>query len=428
MASLMNGINLASGITSSSGNAFGLNTWQLKNGKYNGVTFCNPDPAGYGIPALNNGAIGGLVSSYDSVTASVNSFTGKAKGDPNSGQILIDTTMAVLDMRSEFMLQNAIKQFPYANKSVVENLGYGGWVHSFVLQIWGQDYLTAVNNIKNAIINPPDDASKNVLIHPTLGKIPGKTSVINFSFNESYNLWRGATVMISFLSQDESGAIVTPKSTTQKVFNAATACLGAITSITSAYATFKTTFTQVSNLLSPRTKNTQLKSISNKIDKSNKQLFESTNYVVKTTNTSAQISELTNAPIDYSALPTVLSGVELPALNSQTKTYNQNQGLILVESYKNSILEIIAEVIALSGGQANELVTALYESASKLFGLAIVATAEPVRYGYTVPYAMSLSSVLFLNNMPLSLTQQVFTNNPQLVSANYIEAGEVVYL
>lgn len=414
--------NLASGITSTVGDLFGLNTWQIRDGIYNGVTFCSAGRSGMSI--LTTGLGGQIFDSIDGVTASVNAFTGKTMRDTNSRQLLVDTLLNIIDMKSEFLLQNAIKRFPLAKQSLVEELGTGGWVHSFVIQIVGQDYSTAIKNIQNAILNPDGDKS---LTHPTLGKIAGKSYVINFTFSENVTLWRGATLSISFLSQSETSSVPATKSQLQKVFNAATACLNAVTTITTTYAVVKGYYNQVSNLIAPRTRNSQLKVATAKVDNVTESLSASTNYIVKTSNSGAKISSLSNTPINYDALPVIVSGVEIPKTSGATKTYNDNQGIILLDSYTAKVTEAIASLEQL-GGDANNLKMELYKSVSLLADLVLSAGTQQPTQTFTTPYPMSLSTVLHLNNLDINLASQVFKNNPQLISANYIPQGEKVYL
>ncbi len=414
--------NLASGITSTAGDLFGLNTWQIRDGIYNGVTFCSAGRSDMAI--LNTGLGGQIFDSIDGVTASLNSYNGKTLKDTNSRQMLIDTTLNILDMKSEFLLQNAIKRFPLAKESIVEDLGSGGWVHSFVIQIVGQDYSTAIKNIQNAILNAEGDKS---LTHPTLGKISGKSYVINFNYNENFTMWRGATLYISFLSQSEVSSQPIPKSVTQQVFNAATACLSAVNTITTTFAVLQGYYNQVSNLVAPRTKNSQLAAVSTTVNNATQSLGASTNYIIKTSNSGAKISSLSNTPIDYAALPIILNGVDIPATGGTTKTYNDNQGLILIDSYSKQVTQAIISLAPL-GGDANDLKMELYKSVSLLAGLAMVAGTQQPSQTFIVPYPMSLSMVLHLNNIDLNLAHTVFMNNPQLSSANYITQGEVVYL
>lgn len=422
MATFATAASLTSGIASSAGELLGLNTWQIRDGTYNGVTFCSAGRSDMSL--LTSGLGGQIMDSIDGITASINSFNGQSQKDPNSRQVLIDTTLNILDMKSEFLLQNVIKRFPLAKESLVEELGSGGWVHSFVIQIVGQNYLTAIKNIQNAILDKQGDKS---LTHPTLGKIAGKSYAINFNYNENFTLWRGATLFISFLSQNELSSQPTATSTTQKVFNAATACLNAVNTINTTFVVLQGYYTQVSNLVAPRTKNSQLAVASAKVNDATKSLSASTNYVMKTSNSGARISSISNTPIDYTALPVVLNGVDIPAIGGTTKTYNDNQGLILVDSYTKQVTQAILSLAPL-GGDANDLKMELYKSVSLLSQLTLVAGTQPPAQTFIVPYPMSLATVLHLNNIDIDLTHKVFINNPQLSSANYIAQGEVVYL
>lgn len=423
--SIGSAINVASGITGAVGKAFGLNTWQLKDGSFNGVTFCSPSRSS--MPLLGTGLIGGVMSAYDGITASINSFSGTPTGDTNSRSNLVDTTLSIISMKSDFLLQNVTKQFPYAKESMVEQLGSGGWLHSFVIQIVGQDYMTAIQNLEMAIVNPPTNGKAGQLIHPSVGKINGISSVVNFNFVEEVNLWRGATLFISFMSPLEAATTPTPKSLAQKIFNAVNSCLAAVTSIMSAFAALKGYYNTIKNLVSPTTKNTQLANISTGVTKATNSLTSSANYILKTSSSGAQVSALSNTPLNYSALPIVLNGVEIPATNGVTKTYNDNQGSIIIQFYTDQIVALILDLQPL-GGLANNLISELYKSVSTLAVLANAAGTQPPARTYIVPYAMSLSKVLHLNGVNINLMPLVFKNNPQLSSANYLEQGTKVYL
>jgi hypothetical protein len=418
-------LNIAGGITASVGKAFGLNTWQLQDGTFNGVTFCSPSRSD--LPILSSGAIGGILSAADGIQANINSFSGKPASNTNSRISLIDTTLNILSMKSDFILQNVTKQFPYANESMVEKLGSGGFLHSFIIQVVGQDYLTAINNLKNAIINPPDNSSNGILVHPSLGRISGQSSVVNFNYVESFNLWRGATLFISFMSPNESMAINPSKSLAQNIFNAATSCLAAVKSITTAFTVLKGYYTEIENLISPQTKNSQLNKISVGVSLATNKLNAATNYIVKTSNSGAQISALTNTPLDTSALPVILNGVEIPAINSVTKTYNSNQGEIIIQDYSGYITSFVTEIQAI-GGLTNSLSVELIKSISTLANLAIAAGVTTPTKTFTTPYVMSLSKVLHINGININLMDEVFKNNPQLNSANYIAQGSKVFL
>lgn len=449
MSILSTGANLSL-INSNIQAAFGLNTWQLRNGMYNGCTFMavtllNSD---INVPILqNNPAFGGIVNA----TSTFNQFFGTniPGADPNRTGQLYDTTLGMMQCTDKIITGTVQKQTPYTDSINIEDTGFKGYEFRMSLIFVGADYMTALSNFENAVANPPTDPAKYlVLQHPTRGLIKGLTYVIgDLEVVHSMQNWRGCLVNVTFRSVDFNRQSKPPLlNTAQKIARAISAILNLIASISGGIATLNA-FTnnlknqgtlpllnntepsnqviikQVTNSGAGITENVQFQQIylaNNVLQTVSTTLMNVLAYVYKTGEPGVSNSTLDSFDIDYSFIPTSLN---------QSPRYTLNQGGIIMNYYDSLCITSRAALDALNlGSDTNDILIDINSSVSAM-GIFCEAVGNATTYNtYVTAYPMSIRRVLNINNISLSNMAAVMALNPQLQSANYIPADTLVNL
>ena len=420
---LLSSIGTAKNALSGLASDLGLTGWQLSTGKYNGCSFAHFT----GIPLLENNA---LYKQGESLISSVNQITGStllASKDPNGFGNLSDTVLGLVKMTSEYIPQIAIKPTPYGIKANTEDVGSAGYEFKFTIVAIGADYQKAISNIERLIKSPPIDSNNLVLEHPTRGIINGITRCTYFKVIEEYSQWNGATLEITFRSEESNISKEVKGSYVKSVTQAILSGLGTITATNSALSELTTRISTATGLLgfgnrysvAPKTF-TQIKQLSSKTTGLNNRNLQSMNYIYKNSNTGASNITLNNTSSDPKYLPSSL------AFPSQ---YNSLQGSLLLDEYYKYAKELIETVKGFGyNGESNNYINSINQSIATLYNLANLAAQTATSYTYSVPYTMSIHEVLARNGRGFDQASIVLRNNPQIPSANFIVAGTRVLL
>ncbi len=415
--SAINALTTGSSVLSGALTALGINGWRLSDGSYNGCTFASFVK----IPILENSPI---IQNGENLIAAINEISGVTSGlDPNGIFNLYNTILGSLQLTAEPIFNIAEKKLPFANRCNTENMGTGGYVFRMVLLFLGSDYIKAKNNFLNAIsYTPTNPAIALSLIHPTMGKIPGITRVTKCTVDETVSTWNAAMVNITFRSEQTFKG-VSPVNQLQNFTNALQSALGIALGITSATSDFLAIVNSNGRIPTGQTSNvtfTKSKNIADGATDISKSLVANANFVYKTSGTTAVNSSLNSVKIDYSLLP--------PTLN-QVINYAPIQQAIISNYYIKKV-QALKDIIAVSGfgSNTNQLTNQLDASIGSLNSVATLALPATNTLSYTVPYVMSLRTVLVNNRISLTQALRVYLNNPQILSPNYIAEGTIIVL
>jgi hypothetical protein len=439
----MNAFGVASTLgagVNSLANALGLDGWGLKTGKYNGCTFF----AVASIPLLENSA---LYKAGEDIISTVNQFTGgKNDGqDANRSGQLYNTNLESLVITDKLISGKVIKVTPYSNSVNIEDTGFRGYEFRMTLVFFGDDYLRALANFEQAVLNPPKNPAQYlVLEHPTRGKINGYTYVVgDLEVITSVAYWRGCVVNVLFRSVQTPQQITAPElSTAQKVFRALQATLGAVSALGGTIANIQGFGKNYNILKSAKVNNVNPKNLLTQVDVTTSSnasiefndinsievelqdlsniLFNCMLYAYKYGNPPAQIAKLSKSEVDYNYLP--------PTLN-QLKRYTLVQSEIILDYYNSKCKLTIAKIYEInSDGLFNNKINQVNTSISNLYAVLQTIGNKVTTNTYLVPYAMSIRRVLSLNGIPLDAANAVMKLNPSILSSNYIFANTVVNL
>lgn len=415
--SAINAITTGSSVLSGVLYALGINGWKLSKGSYNGCTFASFVQ----IPIIENNPI---IQSGENLIASINQISGITAGaDPNGLFNLYNTILGSLNLSTEPIFQVAEKALPFANRCNTESTGTGGYIFRMVLLFVGSDYQKAKNNFVNAICYPPTDPSKYLsLIHPTMGKIPGITRVTHMTIDESVGIWNAATINITFRSEQTFKGIA-PTNQIQNFTNALQSALAIALGINATVADFLSIVNSNGRVPTGKTSNvtfTQSQTIATQANSISNSLVANVNYIYKTSNTVTVNSSLNTMKINYSLLP--------PTLN-QVVSYAPVQQAIISNFYMGKVQSLKTYIATTPfGSNVNQLINQLNASVSILNSVSSLVLPSSNALSYKVPYTMSLRTLLINNGITLDQALNVYLNNPQILSPNYIEEGMVVLL
>lgn len=423
--------------------ALGLDGWQLKDGKYNGCSFVTFVP----IPFLQGNTL--FQAGTDSV-AMFNSATGGVGNDPNSATQLYQTKLGILQFTDNMMQGKVVKKTPYTNQVNIEDTGFQGYEFSMSLIFLGDDYVKAVANFENVILNPPENPENYmVLHHPIRGRIGGFTFVTDFKVVTSLAYYNGCIANVTFRAVNTNGAVtkVPILSTAQQIARAVNTALALVNGIGSTVNQIQGTVKNINSggLLEPRTwtgylqknialsKNTNLNNshtsfltlteynqIAAAVSNVQNTLLNSVAYMCRYGNSPVKVAQLSALDIDYNYLPKSLN---------QFKKYVLVQADIICNYYAQQIAEV-SHLIELYGvgADANDLLIQLTKSQALLLLVAQSIGNRVTTKTYVVPYDMSIIKVLANNNISLSKVNAVMQLNPEIVSSNYITSGTSVNL
>ena len=421
--SILSGIGTANNALTGLANQLGIDGWQLVDGKYNGCTFCHF----VGISLIEDNP---LYASVNDLVSSVNQTFGKnilKEKDPNAFGNLYDTTLGLIQMSSEYKPQIIIKPLPYGVKVNTEDLGTAGYEFKFTIVVIGNDYKKALDNIERAIKSPPSGDSYLQLVHPEYGIINGVTRCTAFRRLSSLDVWRGAKAELVFCSEESNITGNAKKDWLQLITNGILTTLRTVNALDATLSELTTMFNSTKGLLgfvnnnysSPLTW-TQIKNMSAQTKTVQNQLLQGTNYIYKNSNTGATNVTLNNTALDTKYIPSALQF---------STPYNGLQGALILDNYSNTCKKLKETILSYNyGGQSNSLINTINQSIANLYNVANLCSQRPATYSYVVPYTMSIHEVLAINNIGFDMALSVLNNNPQIKSANYVEAGMAVTL
>lgn len=407
--------------------ALGLDGWQLKTGKYNGCTFV----AFVKIPILENNQL--YRSGEDLVAVYNQSYgTSQVSQDPNRADQLINTNMGVIQFTDKLITGTVVKQTPYTNSVNIEDTGFKGYEFKMSLVFIGTDYMKALANFENAIINPSKLSSQYLkLEHPTRGVIDGYTYVVgDLEIVTSLTYWRGCVVNVTFRSTLTPSQNKTGISTTSAVIQSVTAGLGVVSGLGSVIATINGAIKNVQSngviannstvTTSANVTQTEYNQLASNLNNLSQKMYNSILYMYLYGNSGVNVSELNNSTLNYSLLP--------KSLNQQV-SYKFNQASIIMSNYYKECQRIIAEIYSYQlQGLENDIINEIRRSISSLGLICETIGNTRTTNTYITPYDMSIRRVLSLNGIPLNKTKAVMDINPEILSANYIPANTVVNL
>lgn len=407
--------------------ALGLTGWQLKTGKYNGCSFATFVQ----IPILENNAI--YKSGQDLVAVYDQAFGTLSDGaDRNAKGQLYNTIMGLIQFSDKLVTGTVEKQTPYANSVNIEDVGFKGYEFKMSLVFFGDDYMKALANFENAVLNPPKIATQYLkLEHPTRGVIDGYTYVVGgLEVITSLAYWRGCIVNVTFRSTTTPSQVKSANSNVTNVIRTINAALGVVNGLGATIATINGTISNfksngvISNNSSVTTSaqvtQAQYNTLSTNLTSLSTAMFNAILYMYKYGKTGTNIASLNSATLDYSYLP--------KSLNQQV-SYKLNQGSIIMAEYYAQCQAIVDEIATYNlQGLANDIVNEIRKSISALGAVCEVIGNKKTTSTYTTPYDMSIRRVLSINGLPLNKAQTVMDLNPDILSANYIAANTVVNL
>lgn len=204
----------------------GLTNWQLNEGMYNGCSFHTLQPLSAAISqsAIVNGAATGIYA-FNKLLG-----TNLLGDNPNSRTNLFLTTLALMNVNDELTRKFVRKRLPYANQDNIEDMGLSGESYTINALFFGMDYLTALDNFLNAVLNPPPK-DENVLIHPVLGEISGDTYLVRMKRRYSSDAYQAVMLELQFEAEQAIGwskNTLSPTELTSQVLLGSIAALNAV--------------------------------------------------------------------------------------------------------------------------------------------------------------------------------------------------------
>ena len=413
--STISGINSLNSANSAYNNflsQLGLKSWTLKEAKYNGCTFA----VFQRIPFLKNS---GLIDAGLELYASYNQIFGDNDFDNNDIGSLKDTVLGTLQFEDELITQIAVKKLPFANRCNTENMGFGGFNFKMTLLFLGPDYQKAIQNFEHAIVNPPQD-NYLVLEHPTRGVIPGITRVVSYKIDTNLNNYNGATINITFKSEQSLIQQLPEVSLLSNRAGAISAVLDSAIAIQGAIATITDFLGLNGNTTPSPTNQTVAKNIQSSNSNLSSTLFNCTNYIYKNSNTGIANTALSAASLNKDFIPVALQ---------QNITYTSSQGNYLIDFYSQQCNDAINVIKSYNlGGNANKMINTINESIGLFYNLTILMASNVSTSTYITPYDMSIREVLVRNNLVMSQAVALLNINPNIPSANYIPKNFIVNL
>lgn len=399
-----------------------LNSWQLLPASYNGVLF-HTIVKGYGLSVLNN-----LVPSVDDFFSNLTSVLG-LNGNDNS-RLAHGTQSVITESQDSGRRKLKVFRIPDQSYDILQDLGWEGETFSFVGIITGRHYQDATNNIFNAFLNDQnvDIEDRNVLVHPTRGRIPN-AFLVSYRRIHTGKIWRSLTYEFTFrcsAAQLQSAPLSNANNLLNKINDGISAVNAAVNLVTDTISLA----TSLTNIYFPTNASTSQGTVSAALANAT-----STNTSIQTAAATVYQNFKPDSFNSYAADTGFVATASAAAASPITSTYTQI-GFQQVDSIISTLSTTIQSTLDTlkSAGEQNTqgVISALKSAFSSVSQLSqnLLASYYNASSQYTVPYDMSIRMVCFLNNLDFdSNIKKILTlnsNNDDFFSVNYISSGTAI--
>ena len=393
-------------------NLLGINDWEIQTAKFAGVSF-------FIVP-----------SSWEKIGALSTAFkvgNNLLNNSNDNSSLALGTSLAMESVKDMQTKKLAIYQLPNYDGYVINDQGNNGGVYETVGLFVGEDYLTAINNFRNAAL--AQSSTGYEFIHPVYGALQN-CYCLSVSATFKYDKWKAGFINIKII-QAGSLSIKNKKKSIAQIISQT---LSAINTLYNDINNIPSLILLATSTIGDVFKNNNNKSNPFKIAQSISISSSNTAQALKAATTlvyqqklATQITNFNfaNNTVDYNNLPQIY----------RYATIQTNQFANLLQYYSNIVNQTIA-IYEINNLDVifNVDILNLRNSITQLDLLlkSILSQIEQTYTSYTTVFNMSYRTLFFINNLDFNdqtlVTNFINSNINKLNDLNFIPKNTTLTL